>query len=481
MKHFPFRGLLCAAILVAGVCSSVGLQPVRAADTEHLQYRRSISVGPRATEELVAVRLDAAVAAVTADGFADVRVVDTSGREVSRILRRASVVKTRSVRKSFPVGAPRVKPLPGGGLEIEFTIDSERYPAAVDGFRIDTPLKNFEQRVQVHRLDVTGTWQPVGDDTLLFDYSQWMDTRQIDVAFPHGQRQPPGGTWRITVDETTIEQQSALSELIRTLEGGVETGRKEEIAVVRQPFRIDSIHAWHTDDIAEIQLADGIDVPLADFRVDEEVKEKRTRIRVTSHREPITDRNFKRLARIEGIVPDGSGQERDRSLSRSVLGSSRVQRFDLRGISDEQLLIPIPESRHTDYEIVIDNADSPPLDVTAVTAVGPAYELVFLARPGIDYRLAYGGVTADDRPFPVPQYDTAALDVALAAGKVPLEGGFEAVEEIAVVPVERPWLARLLGNRFLIGGMIVLLALVLGLSLFRAAKRIDGVDSDAGR
>ena len=67
-----------------------------------------------------------------------------------------------------------------------------------------------------------------------------------------------------------------------------------------------------------------------------------------------------------------------------------------------------------------------------------------------------------------------AIDAALTAGKVPLEGALGAADEVAVEPVERPWLARLLGDPWLIGGTILLLAVLLGFSLFTAAKRLDG-------
>ncbi len=458
--------------------AALGLHPAHAAPVDQLRYRRPISVEASVGEELVAVRLDADVAAATEPGFPDLRVIDGAGQEVSRIIRRAAVVKMRSVRRSFPVQQPRLKPLSGGGLEIEFTIDAEKDPHSIDGFRIETPLRNFEQRVRVQRLDEAGAWKPVGDDTLLFDYSQYMDTRQVDVPLPKEPRLPAGGTWRITVDEPTIEQQSTLSEVVRTLEGKAETSRKEKTTVARQPFRIDSIQAWHVDDAAEVEVAGGIEVPIAEFRVEEEPEEKRTRVRVTSGRQAITslrlsvaDRNFGRPARVEAQPPARNREAGSRP--RQVLGSARIHRIDLRGIRSEELAITIPESRDAAHEIVIDNADSQPLEITGVTAIGPAYEVVFLARPGKAYRLAYGAESVEDPPFAAPHYDTVAIDVGLAAGKLPLEGTLGAVEEISVVPVERPWLARLLGNPWLIGGTILLLAALLGWSLFAAAKRLD--------
>ena len=466
--------------LLVAILSAVGLHQAHAAPVDQLRYRRPVAVDASGGEDLVAVRVDAEVAAATESGFPDLRVIDGAGQEVSRILRRASVVKMRSVRRSFPVHQPRLKPLSGGGLEIELTIDPEKHPHSINGFRIETPLRNFEQRVQVHRLDEAGAWEPIGSDTLLFDYSQYMDTRQVDVPLPREQRSPAGGTWRITVDEPTIEQQSALSEVVRTLEGSAETSRKEKTIVERQPFRIDSIEAWHVEDAAEIGVADGVERPIVEFRVEEQPEEKRTRVRVTSDRQPTTslrlsvaDRNFGRPARVEAPPPATRNREAG-GRPPQVLGSARMHRIDLRGINSEELAITIPESRFPDFEIVIDNADSQPLEITGVTALGPAYEVVFLARPGNAYRLAYGAESAIDQPFAAPQYDTVAIDVALAAGKVPLEGTLGAAEEVAVVPVERPWLARLLGNPWLIGGTILLLAVLLGFSLFSAAKRLDG-------
>ena len=360
-------------ILVAALLA-VAPPAIRAADTEHLRFLRPIGIAPRGAEELVAVRLDAPVLAATADDHADLRVLDGGGREVSRVIRPAAVVSMGKVRTSFAVDAPRLRPLPGGGLEIEFTVDAGKHPDPIDGIRIDTPLRNFEQRVQVHRLDDSGTWRPVGDDTLLYDYSQFMDTRQLDVAFPREPRQRPGGTWRVTVDDTTVEQQSTLAELVRTLEGGAETGRREKILVARQPFRIDAIRAWRSDDVAEIRGAAAVEHPVADFRVEEETKEQRTRIRVTSGREPITafrltvgERNFGRAVRVERPAADGQGRAGRPPV---VLGSGFINRVELRGIDAEETLIQIAQTRLPAYEIVIDNGDSPPLSITGVIAVG---------------------------------------------------------------------------------------------------------------
>lgn len=451
--------------------------PARAADAEHLRFVRPIEIAARTADELVAVRLDAAIMAATAEGYPDLRILDVDGRETSRVIRRATAVTMRSVRTSFVVDRPRVRPLPGEGLEIVFTIDAEKHPDGIDGFRIDTPLTNFEQDVRIERQDATGAWSPVGDDTLLYDYSQFMNTRQTDVAFPGKRHEPAGGAWRITVKETTLEQQAMLMELVRTLDERGEKERREKVTIVRQPFRIDRIAAWRDDEVAELRTADAVDHPVSDVRVEDEPEEKRTRIRLGGGRVPTTalrldvaDRNFGRPARVE--VPRVKKTTREAARGPLVLGAARIHRVDLRGISREALAVEFPESRGAEYEIVIANGDSQPLDVTGVTAVGPEYEAVFLARPGASYRLAYGGATDDGLPFPQPRYDTTAIDTALAAGRAPSPATLGPIEERKVEPVEPPLAARIFGNPWLIGTAIALLAVILALSLAAAARRL---------
>ena len=64
--------------------------------------------------------------------------------------------------------------------------------------------------------------------------------------------------------------------------------------------------------------------------------------------------------------------------------------------------------------IVIDNRDSPPLDVTGVEAEGNVYELVFLASPDARHQLLYGAPRVEPA-----RYDTAAIQTLLQEGFAP--------------------------------------------------------------
>jgi len=450
-----------------------------------LRYRAELVVPPRTADELVAVRVDGTAAADGREGYADLRVVDGHDREVSSILRARAVVTARSVRRSFRVANPTLEPTATGGLVIGFSIDPAVHDAIVHGFRILTPLVNFQQRIGVERREADGSWTTLVADALLADYSQWMDVRTTGIPLPADSRDRAGGTYRLTVDTATAEQQSQVQELVRSLEGGRETGIEERTLILRQPFRIDGIEVWHDDPVTELRPADPVERRVTDWSVVEDPREKVTRIRVATTGGPVTgftlaivDRNVSRDVTVMLDQPRAPGDAAPDRPARPPLavGHGRLVRLDLRGLAREQLEVPISATWKGPFEIVIANGDSPPLRVTGVTARGPASEVVFLAAPGEDYRLAYGAPPGADPPTR-PRYDTAAIDTALAAGRIPVEVavGTQAEVPFAAPPLS-PW--RALANPWLLGSVIALLAVALAAALFQAARRIDHLPAD---
>jgi hypothetical protein len=207
---YPFRLLVVAL-------AALGLHHAHAAPVDQLRYRRPIAVDASGGEELVAVGLDAEVAAATETGFPDLRVIDNAGQEVSRIVRRASVVKMRSERRSFPAQQPRLKPHPGGGLEIELTIDPEKHPVSIDGFRIETPLRNFEQAVQVQRLDEADARWFFQQLVIGLDYCHRMGVVNRVVVVVQVQQLPGPGC---LIDHDAVGWHSSRSVLVERAEHG---------------------------------------------------------------------------------------------------------------------------------------------------------------------------------------------------------------------------------------------------------------------
>src|SRR3989304_5567572 len=105
------------------------------------------------------------------------------------------------------------------------------------GFRIVSPLRNFEQRVRGFGLDATGTEKSLVGDALIFDYSPYMDGSQNEISLPVNSHR----RFRVVVDGVTSDQDSQLLELTRRLRSGREEERQERTRIQRRPFRIDRI------------------------------------------------------------------------------------------------------------------------------------------------------------------------------------------------------------------------------------------------
>jgi hypothetical protein len=193
---------------------------------------------------------------------------------------------------------------------ITFTIDPERHPAPIAGFRIVTPLANFEQRVRLERRQADGRWKALVKEGVLCDYTQWMDVRNSEIAVPDAWRRAPGGTFRITIDEATAEQRSQVTEVARSLAAGTETGVEERFRLVRLPFRIDRIEGWYDETVADRRAAEPVARRVETWTVDDDAKAKVTRIRLASAGGPLTalrlelaDRNIARDVTVTGPPP----------------------------------------------------------------------------------------------------------------------------------------------------------------------------------
>jgi hypothetical protein len=374
------------------------------------------------------------------------------------------------VRRTARATRPEAKPLADNGLEIFVVLGPGQERIVPEGFTILTPLHDFEHRVAVSWSADGRAWTPLVTEALMYDFARFIDVRDVTIPLPPVPAHGPGGRYRIVISDVTQEQESRLAELTRTLRGGKEQEVRETTRVERRPLRIDGIEFSYTEEVEQRATPVLGDQAVVGFRTAREPDGRATRITVNTRREPVTEftiatdaKNFSRQVTVE-LPPaaDGGGQRRrGRSLARAT-----ITRIDVAGIRREELTIPLAESRVPTYELVIDDGDSPPIDVTGITIRGPAREAVFLAEPGGVYRLAYGGDLA------APRYDTAAIRAALAARAVatPATLGPEAVVAPRQ-PAAEPF--RLLADgRFQLAAILVLVV-ILAAALFLAARRID--------
>lgn len=431
------------------------------------RYSRGIVSRSLSGDELLSARLDAAVFAETQPGLPDMRLLDGQREAVAFLLRRVQTTRARTVKKTWSVRQPTVRPLEGGGLEI--ILELEQDDPRPNGLTLVSHLKNFEQRVQVYSSVARENWQPVGEEAVVFDYSRFMDVRKDSVEFKVTRNRH----FRIVIDDVTAAQESELLELTRRLRGGEETEREERVTIERRPFRIERINFWR--EAEEDQAAGDMkaDYPVRGFRVEQDSEKQQTVIVVETGREPLTslelqtpERNFSRRAAVE------VEQQRGVQTSWRTIGQATLTRIDFKGLKQEQLAIGFPESRQETYRLVIDDRDSPPLEVSGIKADGNVYEVLFLASRDTSYQLVYGSDDAES-----PQYDTAAIARVLGEGFQPTQAELGPVGTGTGRPAVFRW-SDLVNNRPLLFGAIALLVIVLAWGLYHAAKGFEELPSE---
>jgi hypothetical protein len=205
--------------------------------------------------------------------------------------------------------------------------------------------------------------------------------------------------------------------------------------------------------------------------VDEE--EQETHIEFRSDRQPLTrlaletpGQNFSRDVSLE--VPE----VKNGTVVWEQIAQQTLYQFSFADQMEEQLVLEFPESQHRNYRLRIVNRDSAPLVVDGLSASGPRHQLLFLADAGEQYELYYG-----DHVEAAPNYDTAALERMLTEKISPKEAELGPEFELSVAPLERLWdTKRLLNNRWLLGSVIGILALLLGVSLYQAGKKVNDLE-----
>lgn len=440
------------------------------ADDAAFQFSREVKPPPLKQEELLAITLDTAVFAATQDEFADLRLRDAEGKPVPYLLRKRQTTRARAVRTTWPAREPAARLLDDGGLEITLQIDEDDKRPHPNGLRIVSPLKNFKQRVRVFTSVDGQEWEPAGEETVIFDYSRYMDVRSDSIAFPETKRRH----FRIVIDDVTVEQESELLALTRRLQGANESERTEQVTVDRRPFRIERIEFWREEREERGIRDEKAQYPVAGHRVEEDREKHRTIIQVDTQRQPLTslkletaDRNFSRHAAVEVEKVQGVKKTWHK------IGEGTLSRIDFKNLKREELAIAFPETRQTQYRIIIDNRDSPPLAVSGINAEGNVYEALYLAAPDRHDKIVYGAKDAERAT-----YDTAAIQELLSKGFQPSRAELGPEGPSAGVPAPFKW-SKLLNNPLLLGGAVTVLIILLGWGLYGAVKRMDKLPGDS--
>ena len=230
---------------------------------------------------------------------------------------------------------------------------------------------------------------------MIFDYSRFMDIRNRDVALPANQYRQ----FKIVVDQELDDRESPLRELIRGVkrQGWQEGNSRRDHPESCAPRFVSTASTSGVRSRTRAAPSPRTSpIRATGFRVEHDAKEKLSRVEIESRREPLTSlsiatssRNFSRKARV--LVP----VERGVRTEWVEVGRGTVVNIQFRAFHRAELRVDFPEQRQEHYRLEIENADNPPLEITAVDAEGPGYRLVFLRSEGRTYRLEYGSDTAE--------------------------------------------------------------------------------------
>lgn len=430
------------------------------------RYFKAVNNPSSRQEEMLAFELDSDICDSTRDRFVDLRILDESGRESPFEIEKSVGTKTEKVRSEIP---SEVLSLKEDGGDIEIRVRLKKDSPSADGMTFSIPLKDYERRVVVYGSEDGQQWSEAIAEGLLFDYSRYMDVRNLELKLPGNKHRE----FRIRVENVVQEKESPLLEMTRTKQRGEETQRVERTTIERQPLRIDGIRLWREFDEERAKIAKTTDFAVSYLKVTRDAELKRTIVQVKSRREPLTrftlrtsDKNFARGVSVEIPVVEGP------RTNWTTVGRGTLMRFSFRSFKKEELTVSFPEQRQSDYRIVIQDDDNPALQIDGIQATGNTYRAVFLAEPDRKYNVYYDAARVE-----APQYEASTVlstlqrkfqPESVELGKQIANPAFtEGADGSLVETLNRPW--------FLVLAVCVMVV-VLGWVLFRASMQLRAAD-----
>lgn len=426
---------------------------------ENFRWSRPVEGAPVTQTTVVAVQFDANVYAAAALGFNDVRLANEAGSETPRAIEKVLAVRPQIVRHSEPSRLVALKELPDNRIEAEFELTTTN--AVADGFSVTTPLHDFQHTVKVEGSRDGAEWTTLVTDAPLFDYTRYMDLRQLEVKLPANACR----RFRLTISNITGEQALPLTRLMTQTGGAGSNLEQRTVDIKRQTFRVDRISFWRNETVDGVTEEMRSFWPLADYKVERDAKERTTTLTIQAGRLPLNrltlelaENNFSRSVSVQ--LPT----VRNGLAAWEGFASARLLNVELPGYSKRDLEVNFGELRAEKIRLVLHDGDNPPLTVKAITGSGPTWRALFLAELGRSYRLLYGAEELD-----VPRYDLDNVLAYARRGLKPVDWKLGApVENKTYKPAGAPlgWL----NSSWTFGAAIVLMLLVLGALLFRTAK-----------
>ncbi|MEY4186597.1 MAG: hypothetical protein RIT02_1631 [Planctomycetota bacterium] len=439
-------------------------EPPQLKSPQPQNWRRSrqIDFSAEDSPRLLRIPLDTDFWTHTRRGYPDAAVMDDREQLIPFLIRHSPGSAAGSTTFVWNPSTVELRPEPDDSLSI--LVKLEKQDPTPEYLQIQTPLQDFEQRIEVTD-ESTIPPTPLCDPALLFDYSRFMDVRRTEIAL----RKSSSRSLKIRIATATDDLESPFRELTRTQSGSGVTEQSETSLRIRRAFRIDRISFRSSRITTNSTLPESRTLNFVS--IEEDAKLRSTIVEFTSDLRPITSlnlqtpsRNFSRTVSVQVPADDPKAGWID-------VATGTLADLSTDTLSDRRLDLPTPELNTTRLRLLIRNLDSPPLQITGLTATGPQYEVVLLAEPGHRYRLLY-----DDELAERPQHDLAALNRALQLDTAAAVASLQPVTERKLQRIPQPKRGpHLLASPWVLGTMVTVSAALLAVSLYRAVIRLESV------
>lgn len=433
-----------------------------AVDALAYRFGRDVVYQEQTQQVLLAVPLDAAVYAASAADFRDLRLIDNDNQETPYWLQKIGGSKTVIKRLAVRSSKPKLQKSGEDGIIVTLELDKDEL-AHVDGFTVVTSQRDFEYQLQVQGSEDGSNWQSLLEQGMIYDYSRFMNFGNRDIELPDNRYKH----FKIIVAKAVDTQVAELLEMTRSLQQGQELQRDEKIDLRKQPLHIDRIELWRNETETVAVNERRFEYPITDFKVSQDPDKQTTLIDINAQLLPLNglelkfgNANFSRRAEVQ--VPVKQGIE----TRMQTIAGAQLEALHFKDFQREQSILRFSEGRRQAYRIVIQNQDNPPLQVDAVTGIGPGYQMLFLPQSGITYRVRYGAEKAE-----MPRYDTAPIQELLRRGYQSQDASLG--PESGVAEEKGAFdLAELLNSDGFLAVVLTVMVAVLGWSLFRVSKKI---------
>ena len=405
--------------LVVMVSVIVSASFASTADFDSSKFQKVIEADEPADQDgLVAFALSDEIFAEVRPDFSNLRLAK---RNSDRVLtevphfrqRMEEPEKTEPGRQWIPSKMISIEETAGNQLEMVVELIDKPGPAT--RLEVDTLLQDFDRLIEISGSSEGQSWVPLVKNGRIYDFARYFDIRKTEVRLPENDYR----FFRVKISDAVDRQNEAIKQISRTISGGKGNAVKTITETVKdRPFRIDQLK-WFTanSNPVENNISYTKTYPLENMEITGDPEQKQTHIHITSGNHPIDrfsirtdDKNFRRafsvLVRTKSIWRDNEETAYWKSIHRAHLF-----RFAFGDFHEEKLDLNFSEQRETEYKILIENKDNPPLKITDIVAEGPRYRLICLAEKGDRFALFFGGDEAQE--ISTPSYDTAAIHTAM--------------------------------------------------------------------